>query len=474
MSRTVFAVILGLGLVGPIPGFAPPARANFETVGFRERMRLRNEIANRSSWRQKSGYEEDGANDPADLVDDGYLIRSLPAMEARGLKEAQLSEAPWSDDYWPVYAGGLGARYTDPLWPDTRDWRELRSYAQKNSAASIVARGVREEMELLSPSEKYSLWIGDAADVMTRRMWDEGRLHYEHTGKVETWMGICHGWAPASFMERRPLRKISVASADGKHELNFYPADLRALASLVWAKAYSDTRFIGRRCEEEEPERDATGRTVNPECRDINAGTWHMSVVSQIGAAKRSLILDATYDREVWNQPIYGYRYSYFNPQTRQVAAQWAQAVVPLAGFASDPYKRVRSPKATQLVGIAMELTYVVENRPQALDDETLEEPELRTVNYRYDLELNAAGDIVGGEWHYAPHPDFLWVPVPDAVPLTVGDIWIDDHSSVGPWDLGRTLSTDWMRAARESALRTQPMVKLVRGLIERSRATPN
>src|SRR6185436_9002354 len=98
---------------------------------------------------------------------------------------------------------------------------------------------------------------------------------------------------------------------DGKTPLLFYPSDLKGLASLLWATTDPPSRGVGGRCEDTNPKKDRNGRVISPACFDSNPGTWHLAVVNQIGVAKRSMVIDATYDFEVWNQPVYGYRYRY-------------------------------------------------------------------------------------------------------------------------------------------------------------------
>jgi hypothetical protein len=468
MISPILAFLGCLWLIGLAP-LDSRAADRIREPSLQERLRVRSQIVARAQWQLKSGYEEEGANDPADLVD-GRVLKSLEDMDRAGLWQSQLEEAPWSDDYWAIYAGGLGARYADPEWPESYDWKEFNDYVQAHPLNAVLARGKSEELRQLSPAEKYGVWIGDSADTMTRRLWDEGRQYYRESGKVEPWMGICHGWAPAAFMEKRPLQKVTVRAADGQTSLEFFPADIRALASLIWAKSYAETRFIGRRCEDEEPARDADGRVTDPACRDLNAGAWHLSIVNQLGRARRSLVLDATAEREVWNQPILSYRYQYFRPGGRRAVSSLADAKVALRDWRDDPYRKFRSRGTTHLVGIEMELTYGVESRPLQLEDERSVQPETRTVQYRYDLELNAAGEILGGEWHSNVHPDFLWVPALGAAPLTVGDLWLDSHPEAGNWDPFHALTPPWMKAAVESARRTQPLLRLVRGLIEQSR----
>jgi hypothetical protein len=39
--------------------------------------------------------------------------------------------------------------------------------------------------------------------TLTQANAEGGRYYYENYGNVEAWMGICHGWAPASYMMKR-------------------------------------------------------------------------------------------------------------------------------------------------------------------------------------------------------------------------------------------------------------------------------
>ncbi len=406
----------------------------------------------------KALIDIDGANQASELVDGGRPLESLVEMDALGLRSAALAVTPWSDDYWAIYRGGLAARYADPERPDTVLWKDLYEYFQRHPLRT-------QKLRMLSPAEKYGLWIGDDEDTLTRQMWNEGRMYADSDGKVETWMGYCHGWAPASFMERRPVRKVVVPSADGRLQLEFFPADIKALATLLWAKASAETRFIGRRCQDKEPEMDEWGRPKKPDCFDVNAGAWHESVVTQIGVAKRSFVIDAAFDYEVWNQPVVKYEYTYFNPKTRQSASSLQEAQVRLSDFQEDRLKAKRAAKAVALVGVIMKLTYGVESEPlQAEDESSFEEP-TRTVRYMYDVELDETDRIIGGEWYQAQHPDFMWVPAEGAAPLTWGDQLASDSGSTAI-HMDRPLPPQWREAAKVSVRRAQPSLTLVRRLI--------
>lgn len=62
------------------------------------------------------------------------------------------------------------------------------------------------------------------------------------------------------------------------------------------AEAPFNTRFIGGRCNIQNPEKDENGRVIEPDCVDNNPASWHLSVLNQIGITGRSMIMDATYD----------------------------------------------------------------------------------------------------------------------------------------------------------------------------------
>ena len=105
-------------------------------------------------------------------------------------------------------------------------------------------------------------------------------------------------------MIQRPTKAIEVPAADGKTKIKFYPSDVKALASLLWANASPTTKFIGGRCnvKTRRPMQMAASR-IRPAATPTPApGT--LAVVNQIGKSQRSMVIDATYDYEVWNQPM--------------------------------------------------------------------------------------------------------------------------------------------------------------------------
>lgn len=443
--------------------FSPAAHSASDFIEHRRELRRQLIEKFERSVREKSPPRRN--DDPKYLVDRLELL-TLSQMHAQH-RSSRLEQAPWSDTYWPIYQGQIAQRYGDSSFPGSMDWKKNADYIR------AVIGSNASSVETLSPAEKYDLLVGDPAFTMTHANLNEGKGYYERDGKVESWMGLCHGWAPAAYMELRPRNAITLLAADGRTRIPFWPSDIKALATLLWANGTAQTKFIGGRCNDRDPERDETGRPRNPDCLDTNPATWHVAVVNQIAVSRRSFVIDATYDYQVWNQPVLSYRYTYFNPKTTQKTEDLEAATVLLADFQEDRYRALRSPRAQKLVGIQMELTYVAENHPSTSRTDTERNDHQNTVHYRYDLELDAQGQLVGGEWYENEHPDFLWTPEKDASIDTVGDQILDDRGDRSAWDGKSALPESWKPAIRQGSRYAQPLRRLVHTLVVLSQIEP-
>lgn len=416
-------------------------------------------------------------NDRAeDLVDLGERsIKTLKSMDKKGLQKAKLSVRPWSDDYWAIYKGVLAYRYGDPNKKGGTDWQVHVDYVTENPSSAYVGEGF-DGIKYLSPAEKYDLLVGDKNETLTKKMLNEGRSYYVNSGKVETWMGICHGWAPAAYMLERPTNQVNVVAADGETIIPFFPSDIKALGSLLWAEVQVYSNFVGGRCNAKEPNRDEdTGRITDQQCFDTNPGTWHKAVVNQIGVADRSFVIDATFDYEVWNQPVYGYSYKYFNPETYETSKDSSDVTIDIADFSKDKFKKFRSRSAKKIVGVEMELQYIAETHPSHRSYDSEDYDYVTTVRYRYDLELDSRGSIVGGEWYSNKHPDFLWTPNAGARALTRLDKSIEEAVASGrselEWKMGEPIPSIWSQYVQSYSNQGQPLGLVVEGLVKRSRA---
>ena len=186
-------------------------------------------------------------------------------------------------------------------------------------------------------------------------MWNKHEEIFNKFGDVPGWMGICQGWAAASYMMPRPEAKVDLIAADGETVIPFFPHDIKALASLLWAQQeeMKDENFIiGGRCRKEYSEKYDGGpyqRTEDPDCFNINPGIWHMAIVNRIGITQRSFVMDESFDRQVWNFPVYAYEYSYFNVQSGAVISSHAQDVaIEFSEYTEDPFRAYRDAKKTK------------------------------------------------------------------------------------------------------------------------------
>lgn len=403
------------------------------------------------------------------FLDSPRYLRSLEQMESRGLLEARVARQPWSADYWPIARGVLGARNFELAFNIQADWKKRSLYIQRYPTAEVLRVRGEEGLAKLAPSEKYDLIIGDEQGQMTASMWDQGREYFDRTGEVENWMGICHGWAPAAISDPRPAAAVAVPSLDGKWQVPLAPAEIKGLVSFSWATNRYSSLMLGGRCNKKDPQRDANGRLIDPECFDLNPATWHIAIVNKVGLKKESFVMDATYDYEVWNQPVLGYSYTYFNPETG-IAGGRAASTIAARAYVDDPYRSYRGGDVASIVGVRMRVGYVVETsvNPDPSDDEGRDI--IRWVEYDYDLELDAQDRIIGGEWHLDAHPDFIWIPRTGFRPQSPLDSAIAGEG----WDNGSAIPAKWAKAAQYGAARGIILDTLTDALLKKSaRAIP-
>ena len=397
------------------------------------------------------------------LVSSSTVVRNIKSLDQ--FTSGKVKKQPWSDWYWPIAVGQLSYRYADnsmltafqnsglegkEAWPWMQDWH------QNNRPTNFV------ENLYLSPAEKYDILVGDSNFTFTRSMLSTGQSYYNRAGYVETWMGICHGWAPASYMLPRPIKTIEVTAVDGYTKVKFRPSDLKSLASQLWATGQQQTKIIGGRCNKKNPRTDRrTGRILDQECFDNNPGTWHLAVTNQLGRLQKTFVMDATYDYEVWNHPVTEYSYTYFNPKTMQ-EAELENSILPISKFSNDKFRRYRSRNAAYVVGIKMEVKYLVETMPSlnAFDDESTDA--FNFAYYTYDLELDSNFNIIGGEWYTNKHPDFLWTPYEQSHAVSAVDSYLPSYL-----DLENLSLFSLKKYAPYASQRQQPVGKLVEALLE-------
>lgn len=414
---------------------------------------IRKEIISKSNQNILKPNEEYLSNDnPRDLLDDpSKFMDNISQLDTKNLKSATLPFQPWSDTYWPLYLGNIAFRYSDPNMPQSENFSENMKYLlQQHNANALIAEGRIDE---LSPSEKYDLLMNDRSFTLTNSI----LYDIQRKGQPESWEGICHGWAPASYMYRRPVRTVSVYNSSGI-KINFFPSDIKALSSTLWTHLPSNTKFIGGRCTDKDPAKDQNGRILSQDCFDSNPATVHLALLNRVGLNQNGFVFDATYDYQVWNQPVLSYSYVYFNPQTGKSSYNSKDVTMPIQNYTNDHFKAYRSRSSTYVVGVKLNLNYIVETSPSAARTNDPSRDAVKSVTYYYDLELASDGKIIGGEWYQNAHPDFLWTPESkseidlNAVPYYSNQPWSYMYANYIWTDSPRSPAPEWSYYAQSTS----------------------
>ncbi|MCC7538759.1 MAG: proprotein convertase P-domain-containing protein [Deltaproteobacteria bacterium] len=323
----------------------------------------------------------------------------------------------WPSTYWPTYQDSINHRWnggstgTDRLSPAEKydlafnGWTPSEAFYNLRPFASAGAAFDREYYDQLGPLARYvSTHMGNADSRDGVDSDGDGQIdEADDNDGVATWWGLCHAWVPASMLENQPGG--TPVTING---VTFYSGDLEAL--MIAAYNRSGAQMIGDRCNDggrgtgsRPVERDEHGRAVDPECRDTNAGAFHVIMANYLGIMHRPLAEDRTYDFEVWNQPVVSFEV------TKSETIDLARANQ-LLGVTGDSY--TYNTDAVSFVYVESTVTYITESHAGRLPSNP--EQYKRRDHYTYILELDADGNVIGGEWtgsSRSGHPDFLWNP---------------------------------------------------------------
>jgi len=445
----------------------------------------------------KAWAEDYGQPDKvSSFVDRAEIVTRLSDMQDLALMEHRIPQRPWSGSYWPDLAGSIAARYETFVFKMPFDWDTLRPHALKQLRTDKGGRIPKKYLHNLSPATKYDLFVGDRDFTLTNKA-IERIDHLVSEGTDKKWVGICHGWAPASLLLNRPLHPVTVLAGNGQ-EIEFFPTDIKALASFLWAESFAQgyVKVEGYQCRSGAHE-DRHHRETDPNCFDVNPGFFHLTLVNQLGLNNTGLIIDKSHKLKVANQPVFAYSYRFFNPLTTKHSGSLEGSTVALTPDYDDPFAKYRSTRAKSIVGVELSMWYGREETPRhEVKVDTNGTPVDRTgkMMVHYDLELDDLGNIVGGEWRkhlnedeptlveyfkYG-HPDIVWLVPQGLKAWSVGDYDLGDVT----WDeQGRptNISEDALTAAAvKASLATyqtethsrpnpQPLAKVVDLLIERS-----
>ena len=312
----------------------------------------------------------------------------------------EISTKLWSGDYWPSYHGGITYRWNQEIASEENEserygYPVLKAYELRNF-----------NLATLSPSEKYDLYLGDLDFTLTRYERErtqilktiKGSPEYKKDFKIPEWEGLCHAWAPATIHYKNP-EPVKVIGRLG-HVIPFGSSDIKAL--LTYNVQLGENRnivFMGSRCNldfsklEEKlkkgliTEKEYEAAISRSQCKDTNAGAFHIALTNQIGIKDESFIIDITRDLEVWNQAVQRYESKIL-----------------------DVYKgasKGAAPGTVKEVLIKTTVDYVTEI-PHSWTNE-IPEDSLEEAEYIYWLEIDKKGMVIGGSWESFERPDFIW-----------------------------------------------------------------
>lgn len=326
------------------------------------------------------------------------LIQKFDSLPANGnLSDSRLG---WSESYWPSNKGGIAYRWNHPN-PEPFKYRLHTREEVRQMSGDQIAQ--------LSPAELYDIANDDFNYTLTRSTLNR------YSPRDLWWEGICHGWAQAASHYPEPSPVIITNRSGIK--VPFGASDVKALLAMHEAYNYGGKfGFVGVRCKASgkvEGEGDERDRNPNPppaevaespDCRDVNAGAFHVVITNMLGILGKGFVADIDRFGDVWNQPITGYTTSIMGEET----------VTP-EHRASGIERRIKV-QMQMVYGEELKF-YTPELAATGARNFVSKMPVTNTPaqknlskNYVYIVELDLNGRVIGGEWVTSTRPDFLWM----------------------------------------------------------------
>jgi hypothetical protein len=165
----------------------------------------------------------------------------------------------------------------------------------------------------------------------------------------------------------------------------------------------------------------------------------------------------------VWNYPVSKYEFTYAHPLTGVTSSDWKAARIPLAGNEDKIIKGNRRAEGTVFVVAVIAKVSTMDMRTtnlSAYDDVAADVQQ--ELTWSYDLELDAQGKILGGEWMKKNGPDFIWAPRETSRPLSVAET-----RTRLTFDASRGVTPALQAAALQASAAAQPLAVIVDKLFE-------
>ena len=263
----------------------------------------------------------------------------------------------WSGDSWRLNRGAINFR-----WNSSQG--EAFNYLSPTPRELVDIP--LEKLKQLAPAEKYDIFMGRY----------DYPLKYEvdtlARSGMESWEGLCHGWAAATMNFKTP-KAIILKNPDGI-EVPFASSDIKALLSYAYSKLIiNDESILGNRCERAP----LMGEDFCDE--DLPAHTFHAVITNKIGLRGQSFIADIDRYNEVWNHPVVGYETTILSS---------------------------RRNGSGRVVTISTQIRYL-----DLVEQNSWEHFKniYSYMTFKYEVSLDQYGAMVSGRWLSRERPDFLW-----------------------------------------------------------------
>lgn len=262
------------------------------------------------------------------------LMSVVPFVASAESASGEIKPAPWSGDWWARKKGLL-----------VKGW-------QGNTPSAFA---------------KYDEYAkGRTGRNPGAQDWEANVKNGHYNPNAENWEGHCNGWSAASILTPEPVKPHN---ANG---IVFSTADQKGLLSELYMNCYCN--FYGNR---------NWGKSGD-DPDDIYPDEFHRLLIDYIGSGKSAIVCDISYDRMVWNYPLYKFESS------------WT------TGWFND--RKLKVTTDCWFVDDGVPPTYIG--------------CKWFKIRYTYNLYLDEHDNIVSGEWTGSSrtnHPDFVWVPTGDA-----------------------------------------------------------
>ncbi|KAF4041366.1 Transglutaminase elicitor [Phytophthora infestans] len=299
--------------------------------------------------------------------------------------EGVQTPSPWAGPYWPTFQDSINVvwsegqpspaeKYATAFGLDATDF--MNKVSKVNGVDSQSQRRSCQSDQSCETGSKCAIRAGKTSGYC-----------------IPTWFGICHAWAPAAILEVEPKCPVM------HNGVTFQPMDIKALVSNVYDGAGVETVFTGARYNGGDDATDAYGRHTNAAYRDMNPAYFHIAAANILGKLNATFVIDVDAGAEVWNQPVRGFKVF------EQTAMSLEEAAQTFYGLAAYPFNSA----AKSIVYVKSRLSWIYETYT---DGGLVSSGQINQFRYYYYLlELDDAGQIIGGEWVYTSDsdlPDFL------------------------------------------------------------------